>query len=258
VARWVQKVKNYNAVKVQSSYALEDSERGKVVFVVAPGVSFDAFPKEFMDDFTTIGVNSIAEIYSPTYWLFQEGYFCKKYHQIYTSPWIRNVVTSWPRAAILQKVLPAGKGLYAYGFNKRSVFRAVQDDAFVNPEKPFWHDPDEAWLPGHNSVAANAMSLAVLMGAGLMVLVGVDLHWSKEGYYADGIRRNSGPRDRTRALSASRAWMGKAAKKGVWRGPRIITSSRTLKLRGVENFSAGKVVEIVREFESLSDHPVSK
>jgi hypothetical protein len=241
--RWISKFPCHDPpiVKPRSAYDLEDSEFGGVVFVLAPGSSFDKFPREELYKFTTIGVNSIAELFSPAFWLFQEGVLCKKYHSIYTSRWIPRIVTTWDRATMLRPLLPEGKGLYCYDFKHRSALRMRKDKA---PEgKPYWYDSELAFVPGHNSVAANAMSLAVLMKPSLLVLVGIDLRYKGDYYYAHGVKRNPGPRFRDKALSASRAWMGKAAKRGVWAGPEIITTSPWLKLRGVRRVTVEDALE---------------
>lgn len=235
----------------RSCYDLAGQARGGAVFVVAPGPSLDSFPREALYDQVTIGVNSTAELFSPTFWLFQEGIFCKKYHGIYTSGWLKRIVTTWARVSVILPLLPKGKEVYGYSFRTKSVLRMRKDRA---PEgKPYWYDETDTFLPGHNTVAANAMSLAVLMEPALIVLVGVDLYWDDSiPYYAHGVKRNSGPKDRFRALSASRAWMNKAATRGVWSGTRIVTTSPWLKLRGVRRVSPGTALKEAGECRKVT------
>lgn len=247
MARWWTKVPNYKPPRAQidNVYQLRDKCRGGVVYVLAPGPSYDDFPQDMLLRVPTIGVNSIAERISPDFWMFQEGIFCKKYHPIYTTRWIKNIVTTRDRCLIIRDLLPEKKGLYSYRFLDMSVLGMEVGDNF-----PFWSSPEEEFIPGRNSIAANAMSLAVLMNPKLIVLVGVDLRKHDGRYYCEGIRKNRGPRLQERALSASRAWMTKAARKGVWRGPEIVTTSPLLSLRGVRRVSIDVAIQKTKEILS--------
>jgi hypothetical protein len=221
--------------------------RGRAVFVVAPGPSLDQFPKSRLDDFVTIGVNSAAELMSPTFWLFQEGLFMKKYYPIYNSSWIKSIVTVERRAEKMESILQDRKWIYTYQSEGERVLKRSGGE--FAPWRNLNMKP--TFLPGRNSVAANAISLAVLMEAKVVVLVGVDLAIEDDGkYYANGVKRNPGPKNRPRALSASRAWMSKAAKYGVWRGPKLLTTSPYLRFRNVRRCSIGEAISEAEEAES--------
>ena len=235
---WTHRVKRFDppAVDVLSVYDLEGYALGRTVYVLAPGSSFDRFPKDDLRDEITIGVNSIVEIFEPTFAFWQEGTLCKKYYPFYSSGHIDRLVTTWTRVQFLKKVIPPGRTVYGYQEKSRRVLSGAKEiRGSVGAGRPWWYDREFSFLPGRNSIAFNALSLAVLMQPLRIVLVGLDLHY-EDKYYADGIRINRGPRNRRRALSASKAWGSKAAKRGVWSctGIPIQTTSPWLRFRGIE------------------------
>jgi hypothetical protein len=243
MAKWEAKFKlaQRPVESIESVYALKDAMAGEAVYVVAPGPSLDDFPKSALSNNVTIAVNSAAELIEPTFWIFQEGIFCKKYNGIYTSDRINRIVTTEVRAKVICKYLEKPKRLYTYSYLNQRVLRVDRSTG----KDPFWSNEQTSFLPGHCSISANGMSLARLMGAKLIVIIGVDLHYSGDKYYADGVKRNTGPRLRGRALSASRAWMRKAAASKVWHGPTILTTSNTLSLRGIKRVSVEKAISEV-------------
>lgn len=242
MARWESKLKRAKNPpdKILSAYELKDALEGEVCFVLAPGPSLDEFPRGDLDRFVTIGVNSLLEIYRPTYWIFQEGIFCKKYKELYSDPKLVGVVAKQSRTPVIQKFIEKPTKLYWFTSDRHRVLTHKR----TSDIQPFWYREEESFLPGHCSISANAISLARLMNPRLIVLVGIDLRYDGAKYYADGVKRNSGPRLRDRALSASRAWMSKAARFGVWKGAEIVTSSSSLSLRGVKRKSADQILEM--------------
>lgn len=234
MANWTHRVKHFDPpqIQAQSAYSLEGIAKGKTVYVLAPGPSFDDYSKDKLKEQITIGVNSIVEIFEPTYALWQEGILCKKYFSYYSTGHVQNLVTTWSRANLLQKLFPKGRSLYAYESLSRRVLSGSRD---CSNGRPWWYDAETSFLPGKNSVAFNAMSLAVIMGAAQIVLVGVDMYLGHNRYYATGITKNRGPKNQILALAASRAWGSKAAARGVWTctGAKIKTTSPWLKFSGI-------------------------
>lgn len=236
---WHKFVHDPPLVRAQSVYTLENFVPGGVVFVVAPGPSLDTFPKEVLSEYTTIAVNAACEIISPTFALFQEGILCKKYYRVYTTEWVKRVVTTKARQFI-ERLLPTGHEIYTYQYLDLPCLRNAKKNVPL-----YWRNPEYRFLPGRNSISTNALSLACLMGASLVVLVGVDFHMGNEGeqYYANGVHINQGPRLRSRALRAGFAWASLAARKGVWNGPRIISTSPWLNLKGIQRVSVKEAIE---------------
>lgn len=231
---WWDKVPNYKPpqVNAKSVYELEGTMTGKVVVIVAPGPSLDLFPKKRLEDFTTIGVNSALELVPRLdYWVFQEGIIGKRYHPLYTTGRCGAVVTTRDRIPIMEKVLPGSVGLYKYTYYDTSVLRMPREVDFY----PYWRRPEIDFLPGRCTITANALSLAVLMRPRMIVFVGLDFFIEGEKYYADGVKRNTGPRLRKRALSAGSAMMYIFAKHQVWAGVRKITTSPWLRMKGIVN-----------------------
>jgi hypothetical protein len=256
MARWIRKVKSHDppVITAKSVYSLSGRCSGSVVYVVAPGPSLDDFPRDRLKTATIIAVNSAVEVVRPTWWIFQEGMFCKKYHPVYTSRRVKAIVTTETRCQTLAKLLSKPKELYFYSYRLQSVLRMRRDTGKI----PFWANRESSFLPGRCSVAANAISLAVLMSPSLIVLVGVDLSYNGEKYYCEGIRRNPGPNLRHKALIASKAWMSKAAQRKVWAGPRIITTSKTLRLRGIHRVSVETALKETEICESVCDNKMQE
>jgi hypothetical protein len=245
---WFRGKPHPNAVKPQSVYALEGSRENDVVFVVAPGPSLDDFPHDELQKYTTIGVNSAIEVVKCSYFCAYEGTLFKRFYSLYTGDRIDRIITDWSRSFIAP-LLPAGKELYCYKYLDLSVLRMKTDVDF----HPFWRRPEEHFLPGRSSITANALSLAVLMRPRLIVTVGLDLAMTAEKYYASGVKINPGPRLRRRALHAGQAWMWLASRKGVWRGPEIVTTSPTLKLKGVKRVNVAEALKKANEVHESAE-----
>lgn len=241
---WLKRAKKYDPPQVEAEnvYALEGTERGRLVAVLGPGPSISDFPLEKLEGVATIGVNSLLEVYRPNFFLFQEGFFAKRYRHLYTPAGRPDIVTTWPRRFI-SCLLPAGKRLFCYDYLAHSVLRMEK-----GWQAPYWLDPIRGFLPGRCSVAANAISLGVLMAAARILLVGIDLVSSPKGeYYVEGVRVNPGPRNRAKALGAGAAWMNLAARAGAWKGPIMYTTSPWLRLRGAKRISVDQAVSMVEE-----------
>ena len=243
--RWASKFERFNppVAKVHSVYDLYDTAAGKVVYVLAPGPSFEDFPRDELDRFTTIGMNGILEIYWPTYWIFQEGTFIKKYMDLHRYGKTTNIVTTTVRAEFMKQFLPKDRTLYEYFARDHSVLNMDKNTG----NTPYWYWPEEKFLPGRSSIASNALSLAVLMRAELIVLVGIDFKMRVGQYYAGGIVKNSGPRLKEKALSAGKAWFYLASMTRVWKGPKIITTSTSLNAKNIEKVSTDKAIELSME-----------
>jgi len=243
--RWASKFKQYKppVADVKSVYDLYGMAKGKVVYVLAPGPSFEDFPKDVLSGFTTIGMNGLLEIYWPTYWIFQEGIFVKRYMDLYRYGNTHNIVTTLVRSEFMRQFLPEGKTIYEYFARDLSVLKMDKDTGHV----PYWYWPEEKFLPGRSSIASNALSLAVLMRAELIVLVGIDFKMREAQYYANGIVKNSGPRLKEKALSAGKAWFYLASMARVWKGPKIITTSVTLNAKNIKKVTIDKAIELSME-----------
>lgn len=254
---WWLHVKRYTPAQVtpRSVYELEDYRKDGVVFVVAPGPSLDLFPKSELKGRTTIGVNSALELAPLEFWIFQEGIIGKKYFPLYSSGLVKNVVTTRDRAEFLYRILPKEVNLFRYCYFDTSVLRMEKDVGF----HPFWKRPNEFFLPGRCSITANALSLAVLMKPALVVCVGLDMAMPDGKYYADGVKRNPGPRLKEKALSVGSSWMWIAAKKGVWSGPRIITTSPWLRMPRFKRVSVEDALkEVERNEQGLRHNPCTQ
>jgi hypothetical protein len=243
--KWASKFKQYSppVADVRSVYDLYGKADGKVVYVLAPGPSFEDFPKEVLGNFITIGMNGLLEIYWPDYWIFQEGIFVKKYMDLYRYGETHSIVTTLVRSAFMRQFLPKGRTIYEYFARDHSVLKMPKDTG----HEPYWYWPEEKFLPGRSSIASNALSLAVLMRAELIVLVGIDFKMREDQYYAGGIVKNTGPRLKEKALSAGRAWFYLASMTRVWRGPKIITTSATLNAKGIQKVTIDKAIELSME-----------
>ena len=227
---------------VRSVYELEDSAKGKVVFIVAPGPSFEDFPIEQLGGQITIGVNSTLELMKPKYWLFQEGILAKKYFPYYAqADATENIVTTIVRTDMLKYIVPSGKTLWYYQSEPRITSK------FSKPA-PHWRWPEVHFLPGRCSVASTAMSLAELMRPRAIVLIGVDFATKCGQYYSDGVMRNPGPTVRDKALGAGRAWCLYAISKRAWRAAPIYTTSPYLKLgRRISRISIDRALQLTED-----------
>jgi hypothetical protein len=214
-----------------------------VVYVLGPSPTLNDFPEKVLKHFTTIGMNAVLERFFPTYWIFQEGIFVKRYMDIYRTGDTANIVTTATRAKFMQQFLPKGRTLYEYEARDLSVLKMDKDTGHT----PYWYWPEEKFLPGRSSIASNALSLAVLMRPALVVLVGVDFKMRDGQYYSGGIRKNPGPRLREKALSAGRAWFYLAARSGVWSSTQVITTSTTLNAKFIKKVTIDDAIEMSME-----------
>ena len=248
MARWMGKVENFSpCAEPHGVNGLRLSCEGGIVQVVAPGPSY-----EHLELGTTIGVNSALELRELDFWLFQEGTLVKRFHRLYTKDRRCAIVTTRDRAQHMRRLLPPERSLWSYHYRDIRVLLKRR------PCPPRDWSVHEDFLPGHCTVAANALSLAVLMNPALIVMVGVDLGMPQGVYYASGVYRNPGPNNRARALSAGRSWMSKAAKRRVWCGPRIISTSPVLRLPGVENVTTENAVRIAKELQGANENRSSR
>jgi hypothetical protein len=241
--RWLSKLRHPDGpASVRSVYELEGSAKDRIVFVTCPGPSLSDFPKQLFDLGLVIAVNSALELVDRCdVFVFQEGLFSKNYVPIYRSKRVKSIVTTVSRAELVRHLIPAAKPLYSYEARKAKVLSGPRGKRGEWP--PPWHNPEKRILPGHCTAAANALSLAVLMRPRRTVLVGMDLNFGPDGqYYSPGVKRNPGPRDKIKALAASRAWMSLAARHGVWSASEVVTTSTILNLRGIKRVSPNESV----------------
>jgi hypothetical protein len=218
-------------------YDLEGTLAGKAVFLVAPGPSLSEFPKGELLRRTTIGVNAVPEYFPPTYWNFQEKYFCRAYLNLYREGPVKRIITTLARS-FMAKIMPEGSELYTYDYHLLDL-----KDHWDPKLQPPWRSPGDRFLPGRSSITSNALSLAVLTGAKLVVLVGVDFSVPEGRYYVPEVTINRGPKDRERSLKAGLSFFGWGISRGVWRGPRIVSTSPHRKVPGIEHLSVGEALE---------------
>lgn len=239
------RVRRPQAVKARSVYDLAGTAKGRAVIVAGPGPSFTSFPAEELLRHPTIGVNAALELFEPETWLFIEGVLAKRYLPIYTRVESTcRIVTTWSRArAVMEYVLPKDRALYAFHYHDQSVLKMKRED---DGRHPWWSIPREHFLPGRCTVASHALSLAVLMGASLVVTIGVDFGYQGDGYYAPGVRINAGPRKRDRALGAGHAWMCCAARHGVWDAIEILSVSEHRGTPGSKRVGVDEAVSELR------------
>jgi hypothetical protein len=261
-------------VQARNVYDLLGAESGRAVIVAAPGPSFASFPRDALLAHPTIGVNAILEILDPTYWVFAEPFFTRNYRKLYSESRAKIVTTRFQSIAALELLLPAGRDLFWFRYGHAP--RLDQDDRRdpLNPKaglsvlnmpkpadgrKPWWSIPEKGFLPGRCSVTTHAVSLAILLGAAAVILVGADFtHTDDAAYYAPGVTINHGPRRKTKALACGRNWAQLAAKKGVWEGTDLMTVSPTHSLtwerRTGETYGARRVTvdEAVRILKEIN------
>jgi hypothetical protein len=244
-AWWRGKALSVPQVTPRSVYDLAELKRGSVVVVAAPGPSFASFPVEELRIRTTIGVNALPELFLPDYWIWQEKTFARLYFDLYSTGKIRRVVTTRKRE-FLGRLMPEGSELYCFQYQDVALKKYCRE-----PGRPGWFYPEREFLPGHASISSNALSLAVLMNPRLVVVVGVDFSYSGDGYYSPGVNLNRGPKvhNRARALESGAKWMSEAAQRRIWAGPRIITTSPTLDIWGIERLSVDQALAAMREVE---------
>lgn len=268
-------------VRARSVYDLAGTQAGRAVLVVAPGPSFASFPRDELERHPTIGVNSALELCPLDYWLFAEPVLAKDYRALYSSGRAKNVVsTRYQAHAVLERVLPESVGLFWFRYGHASKFDPEDDDLSVirmartgwleSGRRPWWARPDKVFLPGRCSVATHAVSLAVLMGAAVVVTVGVDLKYDvgTGAYYAPGVTINQGPgrkprlnkkltdaervrqvnTARVKALGCTLAWTKVVAALGIWRDAEILTISPSGSgLPGSRRVTVDDAIDILRD-----------
>lgn len=227
-------------VSPRPAYELAGRFAGKAVFVLCPGPSLTLFPRDVLARATTLAVNSAVEVYIPTFWVFNEP----KLIRFFWKPLIAEnrvgvIVTERPNAWI-SPWLPAGASIYWYEY-QLPIRRRIKG------AKPWWLWPERSFLPGHATVTANAVSLAELLGARIVVLVGCDQTVYPGGkYYCDGVGLNPGPWDPQGAIKAGREWFESALLgKKLWGVP-IVQVAPSCVLR-VPQISPEDAVALVEE-----------
>ena len=199
-------------IEPRSVYELEDECTGEQVFIVAPGPSLEKFPLDVLVGRSVIVVNAAVELLDPVqyrWWLFTDKRFTWLYRKETRRTLGLKLVTREPPAIKLAKYFN-GDALYV--FNNDPPVKPYSDT-----HRLWWYYPEEKFLPGHTTVIANALSLACLMNAARVVLVGVDLYFEGDKYYAGNIQKNPGPRNRWNALMVQSRWLrNHIDKHGTW------------------------------------------
>lgn len=197
-------------MKGRGVYSLWNRCKGETVFLLGAGPSLLNFPLDWLLKKKTIVINGAIEIFpEPWIWLFVERAIAKIYGKELKSGKVRRLAVN-RRFKWIEKFFK-GKELYYLEWRKPLCAK------FQKRGKIFWWNPEINYLPGHGSIATIGLSLACVLGARRVVMLGVDFSFGQKGeYYNEGIRRHKGPGRKSRALGAGLRSMKTGFKCGLW------------------------------------------
>ncbi len=182
---------------VEDVSVLRGLARDKTVYILGTGPSLDSYPLERLESSLTIGMNTILNVFDPSFWLFGDGKFArwgaKKYKK--TLGLCTSLVVNEKHLQFLER-----------HYNEFTV----DVYCFTNQDRE-----SPRFLAGRWTIATVALSLATLMDAKRVVLIGVDMGAPGGAFYS----RKVGGKAPGRQLSMMgqwRKWLQYGFKQNLW------------------------------------------
>jgi hypothetical protein len=165
------------------------------LYVVGSGPSVDDFPLERLAGRVSVALNHAVDLFEPAFWLYGDP----KFGRSAASKIVRRraplcIVTNEKLLKWIKPHLKPGSVVYTF-------------------ENHSGKGPD--FLAGRWTVATIALSLASLMGAWRVVLVGVDMGAPNGQFYSRSLA-NRPPAKQLDFMGEWRKWMRKGFKAGIW------------------------------------------
>lgn len=182
---------------VEDVYELRGIARDQTVYILGTGPSLDVYPLDRLDYSMTIGMNTILNVFDPTFWLFGDGKFARwgaKKYKDSLSPGTALVVN--------EKHLQ---------FLKRHYFELTIDVyCFTNQDSE-----SVRFLAGRWTIATVALSLATLMDASRVVLIGVDMGAPGGEFYSKKVGGDA-PGRQLSMMGQWRKWLQYGFRQNLW------------------------------------------
>ena len=181
---------------VDDVYELRGIARDKTVYILGTGPSLDAYPLDQLEGSLTIGLNTILNVFDPTYWLFGDGKFARWGAKRYKE----EVESSRTSLIVNEKHLQFLERHY-------SEFKVY---CFTNQDKYSLR-----FLAGRWTIATIALSLATLMDAKRTILIGIDMGPTGSQFYSAKVGGEA-PGKQLSMMGQWRKWLQYGFKQELW------------------------------------------
>ncbi len=182
---------------VEDVYELRGLAKDQTVYILGTGPSLDSYPLDCLDGSLTIGMNTILNVFDPRFWLFGDGKFARWGAKKY-----KDLLSSGTSLVVNEKHLQ---------FLERHYCELTVDVyLFTNQDSQ-----SPRFLAGRWTIATVALSLATLMDAKRVVLVGVDMGAPGGLFYSKKVGGQA-PGRQLSMMGQWRKWLQHGFKQNLW------------------------------------------
>lgn len=182
---------------VEDVCELRGLARDQTVYILGTGPSLDSYPLDRLSYSLTIGMNTIVNVFDPSFWLFGDGKFARWGAKKY-----KNSLSPGTALVVNEKHLQ---------FLERHYFELTIDVyCFTNQNRQSLR-----FLAGRWTIATVALSLATLMEAQKVVLIGVDMGAPGGEFYSKKVGGEA-PGRQLSMMGQWRKWLQHGFRQNLW------------------------------------------